>query len=389
MLDLRKSLDSTAFAFRGYNTTNLGRSAELLAHPRYGPIFERYLREASGICIRAGTRCDLVERVAQERESSIETFGEDIGLIIATSLAQLECLRTFFGVDYAACRMGFGYSLGEITALVASGVFQCEDALHPLVTMADECAQLAEGVTMGIVFSRGPALDVDAVQRLCLKITAAGRGTIAVSSFLSPNTVLVLGQGDTVDRFREALSTHFAFPPHLRKHHGPWPPLHTPIMWQRNIPNRAAVMLQTTAGGFQAPVPPVLSLVTGKASYNDYNSRDLVHRWLDHPQRLWDAVCEVLGAGIDIVVHVGPAPNLVPATFKRLSDNITSQLSRRTLNSLGLRAMSGVANRPWLAKVLSTRMSLLRAPYVLHVILEDWLLEQGVPQEAPADAAAP
>jgi [acyl-carrier-protein] S-malonyltransferase len=39
-------LGYTAFAFRGYNTTNLGRTSELLAHPAYGPVVERYLVEA-------------------------------------------------------------------------------------------------------------------------------------------------------------------------------------------------------------------------------------------------------------------------------------------------------------------------------------------------------
>jgi hypothetical protein len=28
-----------AFAFRGYNLTNLGRTPELLAHPAFGPVF--------------------------------------------------------------------------------------------------------------------------------------------------------------------------------------------------------------------------------------------------------------------------------------------------------------------------------------------------------------
>jgi hypothetical protein len=36
-----------AIAFRGYNTANLGRCTELLAHPRFGPTLERYLIEAS------------------------------------------------------------------------------------------------------------------------------------------------------------------------------------------------------------------------------------------------------------------------------------------------------------------------------------------------------
>ena len=47
---LAKGLGKSAFAFRGYNVTNLGRTPELLQHPQYGPIVERHLRTASEIC---------------------------------------------------------------------------------------------------------------------------------------------------------------------------------------------------------------------------------------------------------------------------------------------------------------------------------------------------
>ena len=36
----------------------------------------------------------------------------------------------------------------------------------------------------------------------------------------------------------------------------------------------------------------------------------------------------------------------------------------------------------WLGRLLPSKTSLLRAPYLVHVILEDWLLEQEVPRKA-------
>jgi [acyl-carrier-protein] S-malonyltransferase len=129
-------------------------------------------------------------------------------------------------------------------------------------------------------------------------------------------------------------------------------------------------MMHTMPGGFSQPRPPILSLVTGKFSYNDYNCREILHKWTDHPQKLWDAVYETLAAGIQTVVHVGPDPNIVPATFERLSENVAAQ----TKSHLGMRALSAAANRRWLSAMLPTRAALLRAPFVKHVILEDWLL---------------
>lgn len=365
-------------AFRGYNVTNLGRTAELLEHPAYGPTVERHLRLQSSIASDAMLeKIDLVQRVRERRESTLESFGEDVGLIVGMELAQLELLEQFHDIHWKKAKACFGYSLGEVTALVASGVYQAEDILYPPLSMAKECIELARDCTMGVVFSRGPELSTDAVQRLLLEINMQGQGVIGISAFLSPNTILVLGQGDTVDRFKSQIKEKLPGV-HVRKNEHRWPPLHTPILWQAHLPNRAAQHQHVMPGGLAAPHPMLISLVTGKPSYNDYNSREILNKWIDHPQRLWDAVCETLAAGAETIIHVGPDPNLVPATFQRLSDNVTAQLRGRSPARIGRRAISQIVRRPWLSKVLSTRAILLRAPFLEQVNLEDWLLAQEV-----------
>lgn len=376
--EISDRMEQAAFAFRGYNQTNLGRTPELLAHAKYGPIVERRLREAGEITgDTLHERVDLVERVRARRESTLDSFAADVGLIMAAELAQVELLEQLFAISYRHARLALGYSLGEVAALVCGGVYTLREVLPPLIAMARESAELARDVTMGIVFSRGKALDLEGVERLCLEITTQGRGTIAISSYLSPNTVLVLGQGDTVDRFKALMSQFLPGQVNLRKNKGVWPPLHTPILWQRSIPNRAGVDIHSVGGGFHAPVPPIVSLVTGKVSYNDFNSRALLTRWTDEPQRLWDGIYELLSQGIEMVIHVGPDPNLLPSTFKRLSDNVTAELAARTWRNIGMRAVSNMMSRPWIAKMMSSRAAVLRAPYMVHVILEDWLLAEN------------
>lgn len=377
---LRERIPSSAFCFRGYNTTNLGRSRELLNHHAYGAVVSEHLQRLSELCSESlGKRVSLIERVQQNVETSVDDFGEAIGVIVAMELAQLRLLDQFFGIQWNKCELTFGYSLGEVAALIATDVFQLEHILPPPLVMAGECAALAHDATMGVLFSRGPELDLDLVTGLCLKVNNEGRGVIGISSFLSPNTVLLLGQHGTVDRFRELMEGNFPRQVHLRKNKEKWPPLHTPLLWEKNIPNRAAVMMHTMPGGFVKPSPTIISCVTGKANYTEYNSREILNRWIDHPQRLWDVMCATLASGVQSVIHVGPEPNLVPATFQRLSDNVTSQLSGKGWNSFGKRAIAGFARRPWLTKMMSQRAALLRAPFVEHILLEDWLLEQDVP----------
>ena len=107
------------------------------------------------------------------------------------------------------------------------------------------------------------------------------------------------------------------------------------------------------------------------------NDADILRDWVDHPQRLWSAVYETLASGITTIIHVGPDPNVIPATFTRLAENVVQQTSGRSLGRMGMRAAAGLARRPWLSALLPSRAALLRAPLIKQIILEDWLLENA------------
>lgn len=118
-IELKSRISQTAFALRGYNVTNLGRSHELLTHAAYGDIVRKYLQQASQICSDVThRRVDLVSRVLHQRETSLKTYTDAICLIIAMELAQLDLLKEFFGVDYKQANLMYGYSLGEIGAVI-------------------------------------------------------------------------------------------------------------------------------------------------------------------------------------------------------------------------------------------------------------------------------
>ncbi|HEX4416183.1 MAG TPA: hypothetical protein VH107_21300 [Lacipirellulaceae bacterium] len=382
---LQAKIGSTAFAFRGYDTKNLGRTPELLAHPTYGRTIRRYLERASDVCAKIVNRpVDLVRIVEAGDEPGLDRYAEAISLIVAADLAQVDLLEEFHGVRFREAKLAYGYSLGELSAVACAGVFSLADVLSVPVTMAADCAALASNVTMGILFSRGAAIDEQDVNRLCRLITSEGHGTIAISSVITPNTYLLLGQNETIDRFKAEMHKVLPDPAHVKINPDRWPPLHTPIVRQKAIPDRAAVMMDAMPGGLQPPCPPVLSLVTGERSYDDYHARDILRDWVDHPQRLWNAVYETLSTGITTLIHVGPAPNLIPATFTRLSENVVQQTRGRSLGHMGMRAAAGLARRPWLSALLPSRAALLRAPLIKQIILEDWLLENAPGSETAA-----
>lgn len=376
--DLKQRLNRVVVTFRGYNTTNVGRTRELLADERYREILLPHLKQASAHADATLNRhCSLIERIESGAPSSMATYAADVAMIVAVELAQIEMLERLFDVDIKQVNCLFGYSLGEVTAVIAAGIFQYEDVMTPILQMADDAARLSDNVTMGILFSRARVMDFMKIGRMCQEITAEGKGTISISTYLSPNTVLLLGQNNTVDRFKELMEKYLPRGTHLKKNPDRWPPLHTPIVRQACLPDRAAVTLEKTPGGFTTPHPPILSCVTGRKSYVEGAAREHLIDWVDHPQRLWQAIQVLLGSDVEMILHLGPEPNLIPATMNRLAENVKAQVSEQTWAGFGLRTWSQISlGRPWLASVISSDANILRAPFIKQINFEDVLLAQ-------------
>jgi [acyl-carrier-protein] S-malonyltransferase len=377
--DLRKQITTAAIAFRGYDASNLGRSPELLEHTVYGPIVRELLDRASKVCADVLKReVDLSARVAAREPATLETFVQDTATIVAMELAQIRILQEVFEVPVREAMLSFGHSIGELSALVLGGVYEMEQLLPIPLSLAHDCADLTADTTLGILTSPSGALEPDRVQRLCSAISSRGHGLVGPSTFLSPYQVILLGQADTLDLLEAEMREYLPAAVSLRRRPNQWPPLHTPLVWERSVPNRAAVALYHTGGGNQRPRPNVVSCTTGRANYDEWNSREILTEWTDHPQRLWDAMEHTLASGADLVIHVGPEPKLIPMAFERLSGKVMKQLKTRHLDSLGRRVLPSISRNAWLARRLPHNAVVIRAPFVNHLILEDWLLAQDV-----------
>ncbi|MCA9261629.1 MAG: hypothetical protein KDA61_20570, partial [Planctomycetales bacterium] len=198
-------MSRSALAFRGYNVANLGKTPELLAVPAYADIIEEELRRYSEVCRDViGRPVDLVRHVREGVEPDLSRYAEAIALVVAVEFAQLRLLREIHEIEPLQAKLAFGYSLGEMSALCACGDFQPERLIEAPLAMASDCAELARDVRMGVVFSRGVSVSEEAAERLCQQITAEGRGVVGISAVLTPNTLLLVGQGDSVARFKAA-----------------------------------------------------------------------------------------------------------------------------------------------------------------------------------------
>ena len=199
--NLRGEIATTAFAFRGYDISNMGRSRELLEHSAYGSIVREELDLAAKVAADTLHRpMDLVAYVKESRPTALADFALDIAMIVAMELAHLRLLEEFFGVPVRRARLSFGYSLGELSAMILGGTFRLDEILPVPLEMADDCASLAPETSMAILFTRAPSMPEEGIERLCAAVSCEGHGLVAPSAYLSPNTALLLGQGKTLDR---------------------------------------------------------------------------------------------------------------------------------------------------------------------------------------------
>lgn len=375
----RKHLKYAALALRGYNITNHGKTKQLLKHSRHGKTLVKYLEQGSQIATKVLEKpVDLLQITQEERFCTLETYAEDLALIIAVELAHVEMLLDDLSANLNECKCLLGYSLGEVAAVIVTGIFTFEQAITPVLKLAYDSAELARSTTMGILFSRGPALSFEMIEKCCLEISCEGQGTLSISTYLSPNTVLLLGQHATLDVFKDRCLKLLPKGTQLRKNPHQWPPLHTPIVRHKFISNKAALLLEQTSGGFIKPSPPILSCVTGDYSYTELNCREIFVRWTESPQRLWQALHKLLEENCEIMIHLGPEPNIIPATMSRLSANVSSYMNPATWTGYGIQTLSqNSASRRWLAKLISIDSAVLRTPFVQQVVLEDEFSTQG------------
>ena len=120
---LTERIPDSVLAFRGYNTTNLGRTGELLSHPMFGPVMERHLATAAQAASDILHRyVDLVAQVRAAQELTLAAYAESLAFILSVELAQLAILRDHFQIDWKRARFAYGFSLGEIGAAIAGGV---------------------------------------------------------------------------------------------------------------------------------------------------------------------------------------------------------------------------------------------------------------------------
>jgi len=271
---------------------------------------------------------DRLEVRATLQEAS-EALGEDVGKLIAEGPAEALSLTTntqpvmltagvaFYRAWMAAGgsipKVMAGHSLGEYSALVASGVISFKDAV-PLVRFRAEAMQSAVPVgTGGMAAILG--LDDAAVIKVCAEASAASGAVVEAVNFNAPGQVVIAGASDAVTKACELL-----------KAAGAKRALSLPVSapFHSSLLQPASEKLKSYLANieFKAPIIPVINNVDVEMLNDPIAIKDALVRQAAKPVRWQETVQAMAGQGITHVVECGPGKVLAGLT-KRIHDQVT------------------------------------------------------------------
>ena len=271
--------------------------------------------------------------VAQTLQEASDALGEDVGRLIHEGPKEALALTTntqpvMLVAGVAAWRVWraeggalpaavAGHSLGEYSALVASGVLTLAQAA-PLVRL--RAAAMQEAVPVG-TGAMAAILGLDAAKVIagCAEVTSAmghnGTEVVEAVNFNDPAQTVIAGSKAAVEKACEALKAAGA------KRALPLPvsaPFHSSLMKPAAEKLRAALAATPLA----APQIPVLNNIDVAVQQDADAIRDALYRQAFGPVRWVECVQALKARGITHVVECGPGKVLAGMT-KRIDAELT------------------------------------------------------------------
>lgn len=286
-----------AFVFPGQGSQSVGMLDAWGVHPQV----RQTLQEASDA---------LGQDVAQLiHEGPKETLALTTNTQPVMLVAGVAAYRVWMAEVGVAPQAVAGHSLGEYSALVASGVLTLSQAA-PLVRFRAEAMQQAVPVGQGAMAAI-LGLDSAKVSAICAQISAefgaASGQVVEAVNFNDPGQTVIAGSKEAVDKACASLKAQGA------KRALPLPvsaPFHSSLM------KPAAVRLQQKLAetAFAAPTLPVVNNIDVQVEQDPQRIRDALYRQAFGPVRWVECVLALQARGLSTLVECGPGKVLAGVT---------------------------------------------------------------------------
>jgi len=241
---------------------------------------------------------DMAEEITRINISKLcfkgpfEDLTATVNLQPAITAANLACLAAIekegIKPDVSA-----GHSLGEFSALCASGVVSKEDAIRLVFTRGTLMHRESvrhKGEMHAII-----GLSMDAVQELVAGVQH--RGVVSVANHNSEKQIVITGAPDPINT-ASSLATSQGAKSIPLKVSGAW---HSELMRAAQI--EFADYLETVA--FNTPKKPIILNVTAEYSNNMDEIKAIMSKQLCSPVKWYDAMTRLIEDGVENFVEVG------------------------------------------------------------------------------------
>ncbi len=324
-----------AFTFPGQGSQRPGMGASWVDHPSF-----ELVEHASEVVGR-----DVASLLLEADQHMLTNTANAQLATFVTSLVLLDAAERL-GLEPAACA---GHSLGEYTALVATGALSYEDGLELVTARGAAMVEAAEhhpGTMMAVL-----GLDDDEVETVC----ARAEGEVWVANYNAPGQVVIAGDLDAVARAAELAKTAGAKRVVALPVGGAF---HTPLM----APARDQLRKALAAATFFAPDPAVVANVDAKSHADSVDWPGLLSSQLCAPVRWRQSLDTLFSSGARTFVELGPGDVLTGLAKRVLPAGSTVNCSVATPAELEtlVEALAGAAaQRPPAERLVGERYSMV------------------------------
>jgi [acyl-carrier-protein] S-malonyltransferase len=291
-----------AFVFPGQGSQSVGMLDAWGDHPAVRGTLE----EAS-----AALGEDIARLIRQGPKEALELTTNTQPVMLTAAVACYRAWRAEGGAEPAAVA---GHSLGEYSALVASGALTLADAL-PLVRFRAQAMQQAVPVGAGAMAAI-LGLDAAVVRAACTELAATSGEVVAPANFNDPKQTVIAGSKAGVDLACTKLKELGAKRALLLAVSAPF---HSSLM----KPAAEALREKLASVAIQPPRIPVVNNIDVAVQTEAAAIRDALYRQAFGPVR-WVEVTQALRArGLSFIFECGPG-RVLAGLVKRVDADITT-----------------------------------------------------------------
>lgn len=206
-----------------------------------------------------------------------------------------------------------GHSLGEYSALVASGALSLADAVR---TVRARGRYMQEAVPVGTgAMAAVMGGELEAIERICAEARAdvIGGQVCSIANYNAPSQVVIAGNTEAVDRAVELLRGVVRKVVKLKVS----APFHCALM----KPAQDRLAADLAALNFSEPAMPVVTNVDARATTAPDELRDALVRQVSAPVRWVESMQLLIEKGVDTFVEAGPG-EVLSGLMRRISRDV-------------------------------------------------------------------